>query len=70
LQYKLLFTASQYCKANGRIVYSTCTLNPAENELVVERFIKENPDFTPESRKTFLGEMDADGFFIAAIRRK
>ncbi len=78
LQYKLLFTASQYCKAGGRIIYSTCTLNPDENEAVVERFLRENPAFAPaylpeslgggESR-TLLGEMDADGFFIAAVRK-
>jgi 16S rRNA (cytosine967-C5)-methyltransferase len=70
LQYKLLFTASQYCKAGGRIVYSTCTLNPAENEGVVDRFLRECPGFIPESRRAFLGEQDADGFFIAAIKRK
>jgi 16S rRNA (cytosine967-C5)-methyltransferase len=69
LQYKLLFTASQYCKAGGRIIYSTCTLNPAENEDVVGRFLKENSGFTPESRKTFLGETDTDGFFISAIKK-
>jgi 16S rRNA (cytosine967-C5)-methyltransferase len=79
LQYKLLFTASQYCKANGRVIYSTCTLNPAENEQIVARFLRENPDFAPASlpeflgggsSKTFLGELDADGFFISAITRK
>ncbi len=79
LQYKLLSAASQYCKESGRIIYSTCTLNPAENERVTERFMRENPGFSPaalpenlgggESR-TLLGEMDADGFFIAAITRK
>lgn len=78
LQYKILETASQYCKGGGRLIYSTCTLNPAENEEVVARFLAAHPEFTaaelPEaigkgSQKTFLDEMGADGFFIAAMTR-
>ncbi len=79
LQYKILKTTSQYCKSGGRMIYSTCTLNPAENERIVERFLKENTDFIaaelPEilgggSMRTILADMDADGFFIAALAKK
>ena len=79
LQYKLLLAASQYCRAGSRVIYSTCTLDPAENEDVVKRFLNENPGFSPANLpeslggghlRTILGEMDADGFFIAAITKK
>ena len=32
-------------KCRGRLVYATCSLLPAENELQVRRFLAENPDF-------------------------
>ena len=45
LQYKILCRSAQYLAAGGTLVYSTCTLNPAENGENVHRFLKENPDF-------------------------
>ena len=32
----------------GQIVYSTCTVNPAENREVVEKFLAQNPAFHRE----------------------
>jgi 16S rRNA C967 or C1407 C5-methylase (RsmB/RsmF family) len=40
LQYKLLESAYKACKPGGLIVYSTCTLNPYENEMNVARFLE------------------------------
>ena len=34
-----------YLKKGGRLVYSTCTLNPDENERVTNAFLKENEHF-------------------------
>ena len=34
-------------RPGGVLQYSTCTLNPAENEMVVRRFAAEHPEFTP-----------------------
>ncbi len=46
VQKQILANASQYLKAGGELVYSTCTLNPAENEEVIEAFLREHPEFT------------------------
>lgn len=45
LQERILSVASKYVKKGGVLVYSTCTIEPEENEEMVERFIKENGDF-------------------------
>lgn len=77
LQYKILTTSSHYLNEGGRLLYTTCTLNPAENSAVICRFLKENPAFSPLNwceeghMKTFLPTDPAggDGFFIAAVTR-
>ncbi len=45
LQYKILCRSAQYLAHGGTLVYSTCTLNPAENGDNVRRFLEEHPDF-------------------------
>lgn len=83
LQYDILTTASKYLKANGTIVYSTCTINKQENEQVVDRFLKENINFKLEKQHcpvenvinsdekvTFLSHLTGfDGFFVAVLRK-
>lgn len=45
VQKKLLASASALVGKNGIIVYSTCSIEPEENELQIETFLKEHPDF-------------------------
>lgn len=45
LQYQLLVGMSGMLAADGRLVYSTCTTEPAENQQIVQRFVKEHPEF-------------------------
>lgn len=45
LQAGLLDRVSGLLKPGGLLVYSTCTIEPAENEGQIERFLKEHPDF-------------------------
>ena len=47
LQYRILCSASESVKEGGVLVYSTCTLNPCENQGVVERFLEEHSSFEP-----------------------
>ena len=83
LQLGILRRAGEAVRPGGRIVYSTCTVNPAENGEVVDRFLKENPGFfredaplpggyaTENGEKTLLPFRDGiDGFYFCRIRRK
>lgn len=45
LQSKLLRAVSDLVKPGGILVYSTCTIAQEENELQVEQFLQENPNF-------------------------
>ena len=47
LQYAILERSADLVKTGGVLQYSTCTLNPAENEQIVERFLREHPEFSP-----------------------
>lgn len=47
LQYQILCASADLVCPGGRLQYSTCTLNPAENQAVAERFLREHPDYEP-----------------------
>ena len=84
LQQKIIDNVARYVKPGGLLLYSTCTLVQAENEGVVENFLRTHPEFTPEplplptplpkNERGMLalvpGEYDTDGFFICRLRRK
>lgn len=44
-QDQLLELASQMLKPGGKLVYSTCTFSPEENEHVIEKFLQKHPDW-------------------------
>ncbi len=70
-QYNILCVSSRYLKTNGRLVYSTCTLNKRENEKVVEKFLSENENFVlSECETIFPSEIGGDGFFYAVLVKK
>ena len=80
IQYKILKTSSNYLKKGGVLVYSTCTLNPAENQQVVQRLLEETGDLVPlelppqvgqGTQRTFFPEPEgSDGFFLARFQKK
>lgn len=71
IQYSILTNASKYLKPSGTMIYSTCTLNPSENEEVCDRFLSENPGFSKDCEyRRLLPQNDlSDGFFIAKFRK-
>ncbi|WP_295217155.1 16S rRNA (cytosine(967)-C(5))-methyltransferase RsmB [Ruminococcus sp.] len=82
LQLEILENAARYVKSGGILQYSTCTVLPAENEQVVQQFLQNHPEFTPESVCPALGEAfekpmitllpelcGSDGFFVAKMKR-
>lgn len=82
IQYAILKNASAYVKSGGVLCYSTCTLNKAENEAVLRRFLAGSDEFTAE--EFTVGELEScggmltlmpqlhgtDGFFVAKLRKK
>ena len=84
LQYQILTNSAKYVKSGGILQYSTCTILDNENSMVIDKFLKNNPDFelteidtmglniTNENNKyTFYPNLThTEGFFIGRLRRK
>ena len=47
-QAEILHSAARMLKPGGRLVYSTCTFAPEEDEMAVAAFLESHPEFTPE----------------------
>ena len=57
IQYSLLKNAAQHIKPSGILVYSTCSIEPMENEEVIQRFLTDFPMWTVENAQQFLPEV-------------
>jgi 16S rRNA (cytosine967-C5)-methyltransferase len=66
LQLKLLDQAAEFTKPGGALVYSTCSLEPEENERVVEQFLGSHADVRLEATRSLFPPRDeVDGAFVA-----
>ena len=82
-QAEILDHGAQLVRPGGRLVYSTCTFAPEENEQTVAAFLQRHPDFYPETVSapwfTEAGEgafrlwphkLLGEGHFAAVLRRE
>lgn len=67
----LLRSCLRALKPGGILVYSTCSIEPAENEILVNDVLSSLPEYERvETRQSFPPEAGMDGAFAAAIQRK
>ncbi len=81
VQYRILETSAGYVKPGGVLVYSTCTVNRAENEDVTQRFLSCHPEFERDAVPQYLADIYGfeyektifapgyDGFYICRMKR-
>jgi 16S rRNA (cytosine967-C5)-methyltransferase len=82
-QISILSNAAAMVRPGGRLIYSTCALEPEEDEAVVERFVKEHNEFAQVrlaaasdlqtetgAIRTWPHRHGTDGFFVAAFERR
>lgn len=61
LQRQILSVVQEYVRPGGKLVYSTCTVNPAENLENVHWFLEQYPEFTlADIRGTLCDALKAD----------
>jgi 16S rRNA (cytosine967-C5)-methyltransferase len=82
-QKAILSNSARVLRPGGSLVYSTCSVEPEENEEVVASFLKNHPDFRqgpvihPKSSESVEGALrtwphkdGSDGFFVALLVRQ
>ncbi len=76
-QRAILKQGAKYVKRGGVLLYSTCTVLKAENEVAIRDFLLKNSDFEIEpfdgaenGEITLYPNDNYDGFFVAKMRRK
>jgi 16S rRNA (cytosine967-C5)-methyltransferase len=84
LQTELLDGCADVVAAGALLVYSTCSLEPEENQVQVERFLARHPEFEREPAAGFPAELlssegdlmivpqkhGIDGAYAARLRRR
>jgi 16S rRNA (cytosine967-C5)-methyltransferase len=69
-QLALLKQAASKLKPVGVLIYSTCSLEPEENQEVVKQFLHEHANYKLESERELLPFRDnVDGAFVACLKR-
>ena len=81
-QAEILHSGARLVRPGGRLVYSTCTFAPQENEEAVAQFLQTHPEFVPEnveapwfapgengSFRLWPHKLLGEGHFAAVLRR-
>ncbi len=86
IQWRMINNCAERLKAGGVLVYSTCSITVEENEIIIEQFLKQHPEFAMAEIKPKLGVPglrgldrcqrlyphvnESNGFFIAKLLKK
>jgi NOL1/NOP2/sun family putative RNA methylase len=86
IQRKMLESASKCLRKHGRIVYSTCSMEPEEDELLIDSFLKDHDELklvkaprvsgyrVKSSLKDYIKVWpqyyDTNGFFVAVMEKR
>jgi 16S rRNA (cytosine967-C5)-methyltransferase len=77
-QAALLAQGAKHVRTGGRVVWSTCALDPDENRRLIDQFLEARPEFTLEAEAETLpdlattqdeGSGPVDGGYFARLRR-
>ena len=70
LQKSILDVVSGYVVSGGTLLYSTCTINPNENQDNVKWFLEKHKEFKLKEDRLFLQGIDnCDGFYYAVMTK-
>ncbi len=86
IQWLMINNCAEKVKAGGFLIYSTCSITVEENEMIIERFLKQHPEFSLAEINPKLGVPglrglakcqrlyphvhESNGFFIAKLMRQ
>jgi 16S rRNA (cytosine967-C5)-methyltransferase len=86
IQWQMINNCADRVKAGGVLTYSTCSITVEENEMIIERFLKQHPEFSLMEIKPKLGVPglrgldrcqrlyphihESNGFFIAKLLKQ
>ena len=60
LQRNILWVAARYIKSGGAIIYSTCSIEPEENWMVVDAFLKSHRTFNVQNANQYIPQEYVD----------
>ncbi len=68
-QWQLLEVAIERVRPGGRIVYSTCSIEPEENQMLIDAFVRAHPEWQCQAAIEAIPGQPADGGFRALLQR-
>ena len=86
IQWRMINNCAEHVKAGGVLTYSTCSITVEENEMIIERFLEQHPEFALAEINPKLGVLglrgldrcqrlyphlhESSGFFIAKLLKQ
>ncbi|KXK29846.1 MAG: hypothetical protein UZ01_01822 [Candidatus Brocadia sinica] len=71
LQYSILKTGASLLKSNGYLVYSTCSIEPEENQGIIKKFMGSESQFSLDAEAYYLpGADEGDGGYMARLCKR